>query len=265
MSVGIKPMLNRSAPGASEGESAQGWGLSASTLKIIACIIMTVDHVGAYILTDLLILRVIGRLAFPIFAYFIAEGCRYTRHKLKRFLLVFGFAILCEGVYLVYSGKLDGGILLTFSFSILLIYQVQALKRALAQRRWGAAVLWTMLLAASLVGVYGFSKYVLYVSYGFWGVLIPVFTALPDYKEGEAPRFFRYLSGRPQKLALCTLGMVLLCLSPGIAKIQIYCLFSVVLLALYNGKPGVKKMKYGFYVFYPLHLVVIFLLEKLIR
>ncbi len=257
-------MLNRSVSGVSAGGKTKGWGLSASTLKIIACIVMTIDHVGAYIRPDLLSLRIIGRLAFPIFAYFIAEGCRYTRHKLKRFLLVFGFAVLCEGVYLIYSGKLDGGILLTFSFSILLIYQVQALKRALAQRRWGGAVLWLLVLTASLVGVYGFSKYILYVSYGFWGVLIPVLTALPDYKEGEAPKFFRYLSGRPQKLALCTLGMIFLCLTPGMAKIQIYCLFSVILLALYNGKPGVKKLKYGFYVFYPLHLVVIFLLEKIL-
>ena len=97
------------------------WGLSASTLKIIACVTMVIDHVGAYIFTDLVILRIIGRLSFPIFAYFIAEGCRYTRHKLKRFLLVFGLGLLCEAAFFLYTGGLDGGILMTFSFSILLI------------------------------------------------------------------------------------------------------------------------------------------------
>ncbi|MBQ9152035.1 MAG: hypothetical protein IJX72_07270, partial [Clostridia bacterium] len=121
------------------------WGLSASTLKIIACIAMVIDHVGAYIFTDLEILRIIGRISFPIFAYFIAEGCRYTRHKLKRFLLVFGLSLLCEGVYYLYTGTLDGGILVTFSFSILLIYQVQAIKKALAQKRWATAIMWTLL------------------------------------------------------------------------------------------------------------------------
>ena len=254
-------------PGTSlEATRGRRVGLSASTLKIIACITMVIDHVGAYIYTDAEILRIIGRLSFPIFAYFIAEGCRYTRHKLKRFLLVFGLGLLCEGVYLAYAGTLDGGILMTFSFSILLIYEVQALKRAWAQRAWASTVLWGLALDASLVGVYGFIEYVLYVSYGFWGVLIPVFTALPDHKEGEAPPCFRPLSGLPQKLAFCTLGMLLLCLSRGLTtNIQSYCLLSIPLLALYNGRPGVRGLKYGFYAFYPLHLVVIFLLEMAIR
>ena len=150
--------------------------------------------------------------------------------------------------------------------SILLIYEVQALKRAWAQRAWGNTVLWGLALAASLVGVYGFIEYILYVSYGFWGVLIPVFTALPDHKEGEAPSCFRPLSGLPQKLAFCALGMLLLCLSRGLTtNIQSYCLLSIPLLALYNGRPGVRGLKYGFYAFYPLHLVVIFLLEMAIR
>jgi hypothetical protein len=74
------------------------WGLSASTLKIIACVFMVIDHIGVIILPDLLILRVLGRLSYPIFAYFLAEGCRYTRNKRKRFLLVLGLAVLCEGV-----------------------------------------------------------------------------------------------------------------------------------------------------------------------
>ena len=60
--------------------ASKGWGLSASTLKIIACILMVVDHLGAILLPQYMILRVIGRLSYPIFAYFIAEGCRYTRN-----------------------------------------------------------------------------------------------------------------------------------------------------------------------------------------
>ena len=240
------------------------WGLSASTLKIIACITMVIDHLGAYIFTDAEILRIIGRLSFPIFAYFIAEGCRYTRHKLKRFLLVFGLGLICEAAYLAYTGTWDGGILITFSFSILLIYQVQAIKRALAQRRAGSALLWGFVLAASLVGVYGFNEYILYVNYGFWGILIPVFTALPDYKEGEAPACFKPLSTLPVKWGFCAFGMLLLCISRGLAtNIQSYCLLSLIPLACYNGRLGARGMKYGFYLFYPLHLIAIFFLGML--
>ena len=227
---------------------------------------MVIDHVGAYLFPEILLLRIIGRLSFPIFAYFIAEGCRYTRHKLKRFLLVAGLGLICEATFFIYSGTLDGGILITFSFSILLVYEVQAIKKAIAQKALGEAALYALLLAASLAGVWAFSAYVLYVSYGFWGALIPVFTSLPDYKEGEAPACFRPLSTLPVKLGFCALGMLILCISRGLTtNIQSYCLLALIPLALYNGQPGVKGMKYGFYIFYPLHLVVIFLLEMLLR
>lgn len=242
------------------------WGLSASTLKLIACVFMVIDHVGAILLPDLLILRILGRISFPIFAYFIAEGCRYTRRKLKRFLLVFGLAVICEGVCVLVSGELEGGILVTFTFSILLIYEVQAIKRHLAERAWGKVFRMTFLLALSLTGVYLFIEHVVYVDYGFWGVLIPVLTALPDYKEGETPRFFRYLSGLPQKLAFCALGMLILCITRGFFdSIQTYCLLSLPLLALYNGTPGVKGFKYGFYIFYPAHLAILWLIAALLQ
>lgn len=246
--------------------ASKRWGLSASTLKLIACVIMVIDHVGAFLLTDLEILRIIGRISFPIFAYFIAEGCRYTRNKWKRFLLVFGLAVLCEGAYLIHDGRLDGGIMMTFCFSILLIYQVQAIKKALARKSWWMTALWSLTLAASLVFVYGFVEYILYVDYGFWGILIPVFTALPDYKEGEAPACFRYLSHLPIKLAFWTAGMLLLCISRGLlTNIQSFCLLSIPVMLLYNGTPGRKGFKYGFYIFYPAHLAILFLLAALLQ
>jgi hypothetical protein len=238
--------------------SPKPWGLSASTLKIIACIFMVIDHVGAILLPDLLILRVIGRLSYPIFAYFLAEGCRYTRNKLKRFLLVLGLAILCEVVAFVATGEPDGGILVNFCMAILLIYQVQACKKALARRKWGMAVLWFLVFAASVVGVYAITNYVLYVDYGYWGVLIPVWASLPDYKEGEAPAFLRHFSGRSWKLLTFSVGLLILCVSRGLFEnIQSFSLFTLPLLALYNGTPGRKGLKYGFYIFYPVHLAVL--------
>ena len=242
------------------------WGLSASTLKIIACITMVIDHVGAFILTDLEILRIIGRIAFPIFAYFIAEGCRYTRNKLKRFLLVLGLMVLCEGAYLIYDGRLDGGIMMTFTFSILLVYQVQAIKKALARKKWWMTALWSLTFAASLVCVHGFVEHVLYVDYGFWGVLIPVWTVLPDYKEGEAPKWLEPFSNRWVKLALFSGGLLLLCISRGLFEnIQSFSLLALPLLALYNGQPGRKGLKYGFYIFYPVHLAVLWVIAAILE
>ena len=245
-----------------------GRGLSASTLKIIGCIFMVIDHIGVILLPDLLILRIIGRLSYPFFADFIAEGCRYTRNKLKRFLLVLGLAVLCEGVYFIMMDELDGGILVNFCLSILLIYQVQAIKKALAQKNFVKVGLFLTLFAASVAGVYVFVEHVLWVDYGFWGVLIPVWAALPDYKEGEAPACFKALSNRPVKLLFFTVGLLCLCISRGLFEnIQSYSLLALPILALYNGQPGRKGFKYGFYLFYPAHLVVLwgisFLLEWL--
>ena len=245
-----------------------GRGLSASTLKIIGCIFMVIDHIGVILLPDLLILRIIGRLSYPFFAYFIAEGCRYTRNKLKRFLLVLGLAVLCEGVYFIMMGEPDGGILVNFCLSILLIYQVQAIKKALAQKNFVKVGLFLILFAASVAGVYVFVEHVLWVDYGFWGVLIPVWAALPDYKEGEAPACFKALSNRSVKLLFFTVGLLCLCISRGLFEnIQSYSLLALPILALYNGQPGRKGFKYGFYIFYPAHLVVLwgisFLLEWL--
>jgi hypothetical protein len=253
-------------PQASVTSAPKSWGLSASTLKLLGCVFMLIDHVGLILLPDLLILRVIGRLAYPIFAYFIAEGCRYTRNKLKRFLLVLGLAVLCEGVYFFMMGEPEGGILLNFCFAILLIYQVQAFKKAWAKKQWWGMALWLTLGLASVVGVYCFVRYVLYVDYGFWGVLIPAWAALPDYKEGEAPKWMEKLSNRWIKLAFFSIGLLLLCASRGLlTNLQSFCLLTLPLLALYNGEPGRKGLKYGFYIFYPVHLAVLWVIAALLE
>ena len=58
---------------------------SNSTLKIFACLFMLIDHIGFHLYPRIFELRLIGRLAFPIFAFLIAEGCKYTKNKLKHF------------------------------------------------------------------------------------------------------------------------------------------------------------------------------------
>ena len=54
-------------------------GLNSNQLKILAMLFMTVDHIGAFLLPQYEILRYIGRLAMPIFAFMIAEGCTHRR------------------------------------------------------------------------------------------------------------------------------------------------------------------------------------------
>ena len=61
--------------------------LSGNVLKILAAIFMVVDHSGLMLFGDMSIMRIIGRLSFPIFAFMIAEGCKHTKNKVKYFRL----------------------------------------------------------------------------------------------------------------------------------------------------------------------------------
>ncbi|MBR6552622.1 MAG: hypothetical protein IKT89_07260, partial [Clostridia bacterium] len=65
------------------------FGLTNNQLKIIAMFSMLLDHIGKVLLPQYPILQIIGRLAFPIFAFMIAEGCFYTKNKTRYFLTIF--------------------------------------------------------------------------------------------------------------------------------------------------------------------------------
>ena len=53
--------------------------LNSNQLKLIAAVSMLLDHVGYFLFPTVTVFRILGRLAFPIFAFCISEGCRYTK------------------------------------------------------------------------------------------------------------------------------------------------------------------------------------------
>ena len=72
------------------------FSLSGTELKVIAAASMLTDHMGAVLFPQLLFLRVIGRLAFPIYCFLLAEGAVHT-HNMKKYLLRLGlFAFASE-------------------------------------------------------------------------------------------------------------------------------------------------------------------------
>ena len=212
--------------------------LTGNALKILAAVFMTADHAGILLFPRSTFLRIIGRLAFPIFAYMIAEGCRYTRNK-KRYLGgILSLAVLCQAVYFVVDGSMYLSILFTFSLSILTIY---ALQRYQAVPTAGNA----LLLAGTVCGVYLLNQWFT-IDYGFFGCIVPVLAALPRQQDSGVNR---------RRIALFSVGLALLSLDLG--GIQPYCLLSLPLLLLYSGKRGKANLKYFFYLFYPIHLAVL--------
>ena len=220
-------------------------GLTGNQLKIIALVTMTIDHIGAQLFPGIRLLRIIGRLAFPIFAYMIAEGCQYTHHRKKYLLSMSGLAATCQLVYYFAMDSLYMCVLVTFSLSILLIYAVDH-----GRKQGGAAWLAPLGLLTAVYVLTDILPFLLRrtdygIDYGLWGILLPVLVYL-----GRSRR---------EKLWMLALSLILLGLTYG--GPQWYGLLAIPLLALYNGKRGKRKMKYLFYIYYPLHLVVIHLLS----
>ena len=230
-------------------------GLSGNQLKLIAAISMLLDHVGLLLLPQVPILRILGRLAFPIFAYMIAEGCRYTRSKARYFGGMFGLGLLCQVVYFLFDGSLYMCILITFSLAIPLIYALQLFKKALC--RPGALVrkfLTGLLLAAAVTAVYALNQ-ILEIDYGFWGVMTPVLASLFQQPGREDRSIPERLDRLPVHIAMLGLGLCILAFDLG--SPQYFSLLALPLLLCYNGTRGKRSMKYFFYLFYPLHLAAL--------
>ena len=218
-------------------------GFTGNQLKLIALISMTCDHVGLQLFPDVLLLRILGRLALPIFAYMIAEGCRYTRSRRKYLLRMAGLAALCQIVYFIAMGSLYQCILVTFSLSICLIYAMDRWQERgdTASRLLALGVLVVVFVLCVVLPDFlpGFE-----IDYGLMGVLLPVLI------------YF----GRPVHHFLLA-GLILLCFSYG--GIQWWSLAAIPLLGQYNDQRGKHNIGKLFYIYYPVHLVVIYGLSLL--
>lgn len=232
--------------------------MTSNKLKIIACIAMACDHIGYLLLPELEFLRWIGRLALPIFAYFIAEGCLHTRSKTKYFLQVFAMAIACQLFYIGES-LLNGGIrsvylniLFTFSLSILICWAYLRLANTVKKKDkqrllpditlFAAALFLAVFCCTALTRIFGIP---VTVDYGIVGVFLPLTTLI-------------FLDKHKRLICFCV-GTVLYCLVQSRTFPYIwFSLLALPLLALYNGKRGTPKLKWAFYFFYPAHFALIY-------
>ncbi len=240
--------------------------MNSNKLKLIACISMLLDHAGVLLFPEVVWLRYIGRLAMPIFAFFIAEGCRHTKNKIRYFMQVFILGIICQAVYII-SDLINGGVtqiylnvLFTLALAIPLCCIFLEIETAKNKKTLIRAfyisifVIYLLALAGfmyfcdnsvSLVGIK------VHLDYGLAGILLCFFPAIT--KE------------RTKRLALFSLGTFIYCLLMEISLPYIWLsLTTIPLIALYNGKLGSKKFKWWFYAFYPVHFAVLYVLNMII-
>ena len=215
--------------------------LDGTTLKIIAMISMIIDHVGDNFFPEQTWMRIVGRIAFPIFVFCIAEGFSHT-HDRRKYLLRMGiFACISEIPFdLVTSGKIleftHQNIMITFFWAILGLMCFEKIngRKTKTARFCGIAVLMIFAVSSLLLGM----------DYNILAVgLICIYYFLRD----KAP-VWNHVAAMVYHVLLRNVGVYL------------YGLLGFLPLFLYNGKRG-RGLKWLFYIFYPAHLLVIWLLK----
>lgn len=253
--------------------------MSQFTLKLIALFAMLLDHTAKILLssnalrTELLApwigmenelllkstMMILGRISFPVFAWFVAEGCRSTRNIQKYALRLLLFAALSEIPFqLCFYRSLEPGchnVMFTFLLTVAAVLAGNWLEDMKKLPPLPARLL--SALPSVCLGWY------LYTDYNSWGVaLVLGLYYIPD-RRGR----LLFLAGWITVFQLLWHGWDgtgLVWLSPGTGRIQLLywlgAMVSVGLLCLYDGRRG-RPVKWFFYGFYPLHLLILFLIR----
>ena len=224
--------------------------LDGTALKLLAIISMVFDHVGDIFFPGVLWPRMIGRLAMPIFSFCIAEGYTHTRDKRKYLLRMGVFALISEIPFdLAFDGSVGlshQNIMLTFFLAILALMLFDRIRGGkepdAGKATFGRTVLGVLaVIAVAVLALLLRADYT-----GFAVIAVFLFYVLrhkhPMLRSGTGVAF----------LALTrTMGY--------------YCAtgLSFIPLALYNGKKG-RGLKWLFYVFYPRHLLLLYLLHMVL-
>lgn len=255
------------------GEIWRKRGISSAVLKNIAVVTMLIDHIGAVIVIRLLIqkglygamvdqeayiawvgqnrgmygtymaMRIIGRLAFPIYCFLLAEGFQKT-HNVKKYLgRMLLFALISEIPFdLALSGRLWDTEYQNVFFTLFIGLMVIAGLRLVDQRLAGTET-WRKLAGVGLYAVIivagSVLALVLKTDYSFKGIL--AITVL-------------YLF-RSRRKAQVWAGVIVFLLMDGLEMIAA---LSFLLIWFYNGERG-RQNKYFFYFFYPVHLLLLWL------
>ena len=227
--------------------------MTSSTLKIIGIICMLLDHIGATLLPEVSILRIIGRLAFPIFVFLLVEGYYHTK-DINKYLLRLGiFALISEMPFdLAFMGKVYApshqNVFLTLFLGLLMIklFNEHKVKNEILA---GLSVIICVTLSI-----------VLRTDYSIFGMIM----------------IFIYYQFRNDKLKAAiyiwlintTMGLLSAGLFAGEFNIngmtQTAAVLAIPLIYIYNGKKGIS-LKYIFYGFYPIHLLVLYFLQVYIN
>lgn len=236
--------------------------MTSFVLKVIAIITMFCDHFGDAFIGHLSYWNLIGRIAFPIFAFQISEGFIHTRNLKKYLTRLSLFAIISQIPFHLFLQKfmpksatelnIFFTLLLGLSSIVIYDYISKVENQELNYKVFGISF-------KSLIGIM-FAFFIAYigellkVDYGFWGIIV-IFTFYL-FKNNKLAMTISYIT-----LCIIRYGINILLYGFHIEYIYLALatIFPVIFIGLYNGKQG-YKIKYLLYLFYPLHLLLLYCL-----
>ncbi len=232
-------------------------------IKMLAILAMTLNHIGNILMEPGSMLQVIfvdiGYFTAITMCYFLVEGYRYTRDKARYGLRLFVFAVLSEIPYqLAFQGRLEG-IGVNMMVTLFLCYLILIVR----EQRWS--------VTGQAIAIF----FLVYLTQGRdWGVTAPLFTLLFAWAYGNRKKTAEaYGAG----IALFGLNEILWLTGTGVNMAKaFFCavgacagplLSALIILFFYNGKRAARGrtfFTYFFYFYYPAHLLILYLLHKIL-
>lgn len=217
--------------------------MSSFVLKIIAVITMFIDHLGYTIFGKFSFFNYLGRIAFPIFAFQISEGYSHTKNLKKYFLRLLSFAIISQIPFMLFHSIISSNFCLNIFFTLLLgllsIYIYDKCKYK---------------FIGILCGIFlSFIAQITNCDYGAYGVAIILIFYIFKNNIISSSIFF----------IIATMAKYFIpCVKYGVfIKEYLYLFICTIIptlfIVLYNGKKG-KNTKYLLYLFYPIHLLLLY-------
>lgn len=224
-------------------------------LKFVAAAAMLVDHIGAILYPHILVLRIIGRIAFPIFAFFVAEGCYYTKNKGRYLFNLLAFAVVTQLVKIVFNDNDDLNIMFTFAAGVVAVFALQLLMESLKTEGSKTPAYLYLTFVMVVFAVWAVNRLAVF-QYAFWGCMTPCIIYSANYIKNSICT--------KHQLKLIMLAVALAAVYHIYGGVQIWAYTAILILVFYSGKKGNRVPKYFFYIFYPSHLAVLYLIEKFI-
>lgn len=226
--------------------------MSNSTLKILACVLMLVDHIGAVFFPHALLLRVIGRASFPIFSFLLVEGYVRTSNFTKYATRLFLFALISQYPFMLAFKISNNNIFFTLTAGLLALY-------ILDYRFYESSKKDNLIKFIAIICICIFVN-LIHTDYGYYGVLMIIIFKI--FRE----KSFAQLAGALVLLnILYIVPMYKYIFYPNGFRVflQSTSLLALFFIYFYNGNRG-RKLKYLFYAFYPVHLTILYVIKKYI-